>query len=155
MTARHRVLLVEDNAADVEFMLESLRGLGLVDDVAVARDGVEALRALGLEPGSGEPPAPDRLPRLVILDVKLPRLDGLEVLGRIKRHPATREIPVVMFTSSNLRRDVALGYHHGANSYVQKPVEFARFREVVNQLGQYWLSLNEPPPLESGTGGDA
>ncbi|HEU4990256.1 MAG: response regulator [Gemmatimonadota bacterium] len=155
MTPRQRVLLVEDNAADVEFMLESLHGLGLVHDVAVARDGVEALRALGLEPVGGEPPAADRLPRLVILDVKLPRLDGLEVLARIKRHPATREIPVVMFTSSNLRRDVALGYHNGANSYVQKPVEFARFREVVRQLGQYWLSLNEPPPIEPGTGGDA
>jgi CheY-like chemotaxis protein len=143
------ILLVEDNAADVEFILASLDGAGLTEGVRVARDGVEALEQLGCtEPTAAEPT--DTLPRLVILDVKLPRINGLEVLQRLRAHPRTREVPVVMFTSSNIARDVAECYRLGANSYVQKPVEFERFRDVVRQLGVYWLSLNEPPRGQRG-----
>ncbi len=138
------VLLVEDNAADVEFILGSLRSTGITEPVTVARDGVEALDALGCGERS-DVPAPDVLPRLVILDIKLPRVNGFEVLQRVRMHPRTREIPVVMFTSSNIERDVAECYRLGVNSYVQKPVEFDRFRDVVRQLGTYWLGVNEPP----------
>ena len=138
------ILLVEDNAADVEFILASLESTELTEPVTVARDGVEALDILGCSDRT-DLPAPDVLPRLVILDIKLPRVNGLEVLQRVRMHPATREIPVVMFTSSNMQRDVAECYRLGVNSYVQKPVEFERFREVVRQLGTYWLGVNEPP----------
>ena len=138
------ILLVEDNAADVEFILASLESTGITEAVTVARDGVEALDILGCG-DRADVPAPDVLPRLVILDIKLPRVNGFEVLQRVRTHPLTREIPVVMFTSSNIERDVAECYRLGVNSYVQKPVEFERFRDVVRQLGTYWLGVNEPP----------
>lgn len=138
------ILLVEDNAADVEFILASLASTGIAAPVTVARDGVEALDILGCG-DRPDAPTPDALPRLVILDIKLPRVNGLEVLQRVRVHPRTRQIPVVMFTSSNMERDVAECYRLGVNSYVQKPVEFERFREVVRQLGTYWLNVNEPP----------
>jgi len=138
------ILLVEDNAADVEFILASLASTGIMEPVTVARDGVEALDILGCGDRT-DVPDPDVLPRLVILDIKLPRVNGLEVLREVRGHPLTREIPVVMFTSSNMERDVAECYRLGVNSYVQKPVEFERFREVVRQLGTYWLGVNEPP----------
>jgi two-component system, response regulator len=145
VTSRFRgILLVEDNSADVEFIVTSLRACGLADQVRVARDGVEALETLGCSGRPGAEPT-GALPRLVILDIKLPRLNGFEVLQQIREHPGTRQIPVVIFTSSNIARDIAEGYRLGANSYVQKPVEFERFREVVRQLGTYWLSVNEAP----------
>ncbi len=138
------ILVVEDNAADVEFILASLTNTGIAAPVTVARDGVEALDILGCGDRT-DAAEPDVLPRLVILDLKLPRINGLEVLQRVRVHPRTRRIPVVMFTSSNMERDVAECYRLGVNSYVQKPVEFERFREVVRQLGTYWLNVNEPP----------
>lgn len=152
MTATYRgILLVEDNAADVEFILASLAGIGLSEQVIVARDGVEALDRLGCTPGAG---TVDVLPRLVILDIKLPRVNGLEVLQRMKAHPPTREVPVVMFTSSNIARDVTQCYRLGVNSYVQKPVEFDRFRDVVRRLGTYWMTVNEPPRGTRGESGE-
>jgi CheY-like chemotaxis protein len=144
---RIRVLLVEDNSADVELILESLGGIGLTDGLRVARDGAQALVELGLD-AAADPATRRDLPQLVLLDVKLPKLTGIEVLERLRGSSATRNIPVVMLTSSNIEHDVARCYELGANSYVQKPVEFLHFREVVQQIGRYWLAVNEAPPRE-------
>jgi CheY-like chemotaxis protein len=141
---RSAILLVEDNAADAEFILEALTSAGHGSSVTVARDGVEAVTILGCG-NPPEPRNPELLPRLVILDIKLPRLNGLEVLERIRKHEPTRDLPVVMFTSSVIERDVTHSYRLGVNSYVQKPVEFDHFRDVIRRLGDYWLSINHPP----------
>lgn len=109
----------------------------------MVRDGAEALEYL-LGPGAGTPARP--APALVLLDLKLPKVDGLEVLRRIRQDDRTRLLPVVILTSSNEERDVLLGYHGGANSYIRKPVDFRQFTEAVASLGLYWLVLNEPPP---------
>ena len=135
------VLLGEDDSADAELILTSLGGDGIADRVHVAQDGEEALDFLF---GRATYAARARTapPRLVLLDIKLPKVTGLDVLRQIKLDPRTRLIPVVMLTSSNIRRDVALGYSLGANSYVQKPVDFDEFRETVRLIGSYWLTLN-------------
>jgi CheY-like chemotaxis protein len=136
------VLLAEDDAADAELILASLGADGLGDRVHVARDGEEALdflfcrAAYAWRVGAA-------LPRLVLLDIKLPKVTGFDVLREIKREPRTRTIPVVMLTSSNIGRDVQLGYDLGANSYIQKPVDFAEFREKVRLVSAYWLTVNE------------
>ena len=139
------VLLAEDDAADVELILTSLGGDGLADRIHVVRDGEEALDFVFCRAAymgrAAMPPV-----RLVLLDVKLPKVTGLDVLRHIKRDPRTSTIPVVMLTSSNLGRDVALGYELGANSYVQKPVDFGEFRQTVQLLGSYWLTVNIPSP---------
>jgi CheY-like chemotaxis protein len=140
-----QVLLAEDNSADAELIMESLRMENLADRLHLVHDGEQALDFLFARGRYGGR-AVDRPPRLIILDVKLPKVDGLRVLDEIKRDPRTRPIPVVLFTSSNIDNDVARGYLLGANSYIQKPVDFSRFQDTVRRLGVYWLGLNEVPP---------
>jgi two-component system response regulator len=139
------ILLVEDNSKDEALTLRALRRNNIQNKVVVARDGVEALEYLlgsDRNPGSSEHP----LPELVLLDLKLPKIDGLEVLRRIRAAERTRLLPVVILTSSAEDVDVLEGYRLGTNSYVRKPVDFVEFTEAVRQLGLYWLLLNRPPP---------
>ena len=136
------VLLVEDNPADAALTQRAFEKQGVANEIRVARDGAEALAVLfGSE---GEPPPP--LPLVVLLDLKLPRVSGLDVLRQIRATERTRLVPVVIMTSSNEQRDVVEGYGLGANSYVRKPVNSAEFAEAVRQLGLYWILLNHPPP---------
>ncbi len=139
------ILLVEDNADDEELMLRVLRKHNIANEVVIARDGVEALDyLLGTGPHSGRDV---RLqPQVVLLDLKLPRLDGLDVLRRMRAELPTAHVPVVILTSSSEEEDRMRSYVLGANSYVRKPVDFNQFTEAVRQLGIYWLLLNEPPP---------
>lgn len=142
----HEILLVEDNPDDVELTLRALRKSKIANDVIVVRDGVEALDYLfGTGQYAGRDPA--ALPQVVLLDLKLPRMDGLRVLERIRANPKTRLLPVVILTSSTEQRDLLSGYTLGANSYIRKPVDFQQFVEAVHQLGLYWLVLNERPPV--------
>ena len=140
------ILLVEDNPKDEKLTLHGLKSEKLCNHIDVVRDGEEALDYIFFRgpyaDRSGNPP-----PRLVLLDLKLPKVDGLEVLRAIKSDPRTKAIPVVILTSSKEERDLVDGYHLGANSYVQKPVDFDQLRTIVKQLGLYWLMVNEPPPL--------
>jgi two-component system response regulator len=133
------VLLVEDNPDDVELTLRALKRARVVNPVRVARDGAEAIEILF---GDGPRPA---LPRVVLLDLKLPRVNGLEVLERIRREESTRTLPVVVLTSSREEPDVRRAYELGANSYIVKPVEFEKFVAAVGEVGLYWLILNQPP----------
>ena len=137
-----RILLVEDNPDDVALTLRALDKGHVANQVEVAEDGVEALRLLL---GDGHT-APSELPALVLLDLKLPKLDGLEVLARLRREPRTRLLPVVVLTSSTEERDLVESYSLGANSYVRKPVDFNQFVDAVQHLGLYWLVLNEAAP---------
>jgi two-component system response regulator len=139
------ILLVEDNRDDEELTLRALARNNIGNKVVVVRDGQEAVDWLD---GTGAHAGRDidDLPALVLLDLKLPRLDGLEVLQRIRTTPRSALVPVVILTSSKEDRDRISGYQGGANSYVQKPVDFTQFVEAVRQLGLYWLVLNEPPP---------
>lgn len=132
------ILLVEDNPHDEALAIRALQQVGATDRIAVVRDGVEALDSL-LGPGAGR-----GLPAVVLLDLKLPRVDGLEVLARLRADERTRLLPVVVLTSSDEPRDRTESYRLGANSYVRKPVEFDRFTETVQRVGLYWLGLNEP-----------
>ncbi len=134
------VLVVEDNPDDVELTLRALKRMHLTNPVRVARDGVEALEIL-LGDGTTRPP----LPRVVLLDLKLPRVGGLEVLARLREEERTRTLPVVVLTSSREEPDVRKAYALGVNSYVVKPVEFEKFVDAVGKVGQYWLLLNLPP----------
>jgi two-component system response regulator len=139
------ILLVEDNPDDEALTLRALRRSSVGNSIVVAHDGVEALDYLF---GTGAHAGRDtrQLPQVVLLDLKLPRIDGLEVLRRLRADTRTRLLPVVILTSSNEERDRIAGYQLGANSYVRKPVDFNEFTEAVRQLGLYWLLLNEPPP---------
>lgn len=139
------ILLVEDNPDDEMLTLRALRKNNIVNDVVVARDGVEALDYLF---GTGAYAGRDMsiMPSVTLLDLKLPRLDGLEVLKRLREDDRTKLLPVVMLTSSSEEQDIMKSYGLGANSYLRKPVEFDKFIEAVRQLGMYWLILNEPPP---------
>ncbi len=138
------ILLVEDNADDEELTVRALQQNNLVNKVVVARDGVEALDCLF---GTGKFAGRKRVePELVLLDLKLPKLDGLEVLRRLRSDKRTKLLPVVILTSSKEETDVINGYNLGANSYIRKPVDFIQFSEAVNQLKLYWLVLNERPP---------
>jgi two-component system response regulator len=146
----NEILLVEDNPDDVELTLRAFRKSNIANDVVVARDGVEALDYL-FGTGTHADRAGAPLPQVVLLDLKLPRIDGLQVLERVRANPKTKLLPVVILTSSTEERDLAIGYSLGANSYIRKPVDFQAFVEAVHQLGLYWLLLNHPPPAPSGT----
>jgi CheY-like chemotaxis protein len=141
------ILLVEDNRDDEELTLHALETTRIQNRVVVARDGPEALDFLF---GTGRHAGRDISagPAVTLLDLKLPRLDGLEVLRRIRADERTRLFPIVILTSSTEEQDVMRGYRFGANSYIRKPVDFAQFTEAVRQLGLYWASLNEPPPSQ-------
>jgi two-component system response regulator len=132
------IALVEDNADDEALTLRALKKHGIANDIVVLRDGVEALEFLLA--------ADKALPNLVLLDLNLPRVNGLEVLQRLRSELRTQLLPVVILTSSNEERDLVEGYRLGANSYVRKPVDFVQFSEAVHQLGLYWLVLNQTPP---------
>lgn len=140
-----QVLLVEDNPNDVKLTLRALEKHRLANQIEVARDGQEALDYLFGTGGNDGAAEHQPVPRLILLDLKLPKLSGLEVLERIKSDPRTRSIPVTILTSSREDIDVAAAYELGVNSYIVKPVDFAQFTDAVEQLGFYWLLLNEPP----------
>ena len=144
-TEEIEILLVEDNPKDLELTLHALRKENLSNSIQVARDGEEALEFLFCR-GAYSQRSFDRPPRLIVLDLKLPKIDGLEVLRQIKNDSRTRAIPVAILTSSKEERDLVEGYNIGANSYIQKPVDFNQFRDTVKQLGLYWLVVNQPPP---------
>ena len=139
------ILLVEDNPDDVELTLRSLRQHNITNEVVVARDGVEALEYL-FATGAYASRDTSIMPTVTLLDLKLPKVGGLEVLRRLRADERTKLLPVVIVTSSKEERDMISGYSLGANSYVRKPVDFNQFSEAVKQLGLYWLLLNEPPP---------
>ena len=147
MTDRY-ILLVEDNPDDEELTLLSLRKNNLAHEIIVVRDGVEAIEFLF---GTGQYSGRDlsRTPTVILLDLKLPKLDGLGVLKRLRADERTRMLPIVVLTSSSQDADVLASYNLGANSYVRKPVEFGSFVEAVSSLGMYWASLNRPPPLHA------
>ena len=139
------ILLVEDNADDVELTLHALREENLANVIVVARDGEEALDFLFCR-GTHSHRSFDCPSQLILLDLKLPKVDGLEVLRQIKQDPRTQPIPVVILTASREEPDLVNGYHLGTNGYIQKPVDFDHFRQIVKQLGLYWLVVNTPPP---------
>lgn len=140
------ILLVEDNPDDEELTLLSLRKNNLAHEIVVVRDGVEAIEYLF---GTGQYAGRDttQAPTVILLDLKLPKLDGLGVLKRLRADDRTRSLPVVVLTSSSQDADVLASYNLGANSYVRKPVEFGAFVEAVSSLGLYWVLLNRPPPV--------
>ena len=140
------ILLVDDNPNDVELTLHALRKNNLANHIEVMRDGAEALEFL-FATGSYADRKVGNGPKVILLDLKLPKVDGLEVLRRIKSEPRTRHIPVVMLTSSREERDIVKSYKLGVNSYITKPVDFDQFTEAVRNLGFYWLLLNQPPTL--------
>lgn len=136
------ILLVEDNEDDIELTRRALAKNNLTNPLVIARNGQEALDAL-LGDGTAEPMEP---PAMVLLDLKLPKVDGIEVLRRLRKDDRTRLLPIIILTSSSEDRDLVQGYANGANSYVRKPVDFVQFTQAVRQLGLYWLILNQPPP---------
>lgn len=138
------ILLVEDNPDDVKLTLRALQKSRVANDVAVARDGVEALDYL-FGTGRFTDRDTDVMPQVILLDLKMPRMDGIEVLKRIRSDEKTRLLPVVILTTSNEEKDRIDSYRLGANSYIRKPVDFNQFAEAIQQLGLYWLVLNEPP----------
>jgi two-component system response regulator len=142
------ILLVEDNADDEALTLRALKKNNIHNDVVVARDGVEALDYLF---GTGKYAGRDvsQLPSVTLLDLKLPKIDGLEVLEKVRANELTKLLPVVILTSSKEEQDLINGYKLGANSYIRKPVDFSQFIEAVRQLGLYWLLLNESAPVRS------
>ena len=138
MAIEGTILLVEDNRDDEALTLRALKRHHAKKDVVVARDGAEGLEYLfGADPK----------PQLILLDLKLPKVDGLEVLRRVRADPRTRLIPIVILSASEEEQDILQGYDLGANSYVRKPVDFVQFSEAVRELGLYWMLLNSPPPL--------
>jgi two-component system, response regulator len=145
MNRANTILLVEDNADDEELTLRAFKRSKVLNRVEVVRDGVEALDYL-FATGVHAERDPKALPAVILLDLKLPKLGGLEVLRRVRADERTRRSPVVVLTSSNEEKDILSSYGLGANSFVRKPVDFAQFMEAAQQLGMYWLVMNEPPP---------
>lgn len=143
------ILLVEDNPDDVALTMRALKQNNITNEVVVAKDGAEALDYLF---GTGSYAGRDAnlIPQVVLLDLKLPKIDGLEVLKRLRADRRTRLLPVVILTSSKEEQDLLNGYNLGANSYIRKPVDFNQFTEAVRHLGLYWLLLNEAPPVKVG-----
>jgi len=142
------ILLVEDDPLDLEMTLRALQGDHVNNRIEVARDGEEALNFL-LRRGPHSGRSPESQPKLVLLDLKLPKIDGLEVLREIRAMPETRTIPVVVLTSSAEQRDIVETYKLGVNSYIQKPVDSAQFRQTVKAAGFYWLVVNRPPLVQA------
>jgi len=140
------ILLVEDNPNDVELTLHALKKNNLTNRIHVVRDGAEALEYL-FSSGAYAGRDINQTPKVILLDLKLPKVDGMEVLKRIKADERTRSIPVVVLTSSREERDIVDSYRLGVNSYITKPVDFDQFTEAVRQLGLYWLLLNQPPKM--------
>jgi two-component system, response regulator len=148
MEKKRVILLVEDNPDDVDLTLrafEKNKSLNILNDLVVVRDGQEALDCLF---GAGKYAGVALAPSVILLDLKLPKVDGLEVLRRVRENERTRLFPVVILTSSRQEEDLVKGYSLGANSFVQKPVDFDKFLEAVRQLGLYWLLLNQTPPVK-------
>jgi len=144
------ILLVEDNPDDEALTVRALKKNKVLNDVVVARDGVEALDYL-FATGAYDGRDLGVQPSVILLDLKLPRMDGLEVLRRLRADERTRRLPVVVLTSSKEQQDLLQSYGLGANSYIRKPVDFDQFTEAMKQLGMYWLVLNEPPPRQAKT----
>jgi len=140
------ILLVEDNQDDMDLALHALRREKLANHIFVARDGEEALDFLFCR-GSFAQRSFEHPSKLVLLDLKLPKVDGMEVLKQVKSDPRTKNIPIVIMTSSKEERDLVSGYNLGANSFIQKPVDFDQFRETVKSIGLYWLVINQPAPV--------
>lgn len=147
MNAKKLILLVEDNPDDEALSLRALARSGVSAEIMVVRNGAEALEYLQ---GTGEYEGRDTTvqPTVVLLDLKLPKIDGLEVLRRIRGYPPTRHLPVVLLTSSHEEVDLRTGYALGANSYVRKPVDYERYSDAVGRVGSYWLDINKPAPRE-------
>lgn len=156
MSSKPAILLVEDNFADVKLALHALRNAGVRTEIAVARDGEEALEFV-FGKGKYANRDPNLSLKMILLDLKLPKVNGFEVLRALKNSESTKAIPVVVLTSSNQERDLRESYRLGANSYVQKPVDFDRFQELIRLVEQYWLSVNLVPPtsesIETAQGG--
>jgi two-component system, response regulator len=142
------ILLVEDNPADAELTLHALQKSNLANKIQLVRDGEEALDFLFC-PGSFAGRPFQQVPHLILLDLKLPKVDGLQVLEEVKRDLRTRAIPVIVLTTCKEERDMVSSYRLGVNSYIQKPVNFSEFQEVVRQLGMYWLLINSKPPASA------
>ncbi|WP_377810805.1 response regulator [Azospirillum sp. A29] len=141
------ILLVEDNPKDLELTLEAFAEAQLANDIVVARDGAEALSYLFRDDGQAvSKPTDPKYPAVIILDIKLPKVDGIEVLQRIKANENTRAIPVVMLTSSKEEQDLVRSYRLGVNAFVVKPVGFKEFFDAIRDIGSFWAILNEPPP---------
>lgn len=148
VTDAMEILLVEDNPADAELTLHALQKSNLTNKIQLVRDGEEALDFLFCR-GTFASRQFEQVPHLILLDLKLPKVDGLQVLEEVKRDLRTRAIPVIVLTTSKEERDLVASYRLGVNSYIQKPVNFSEFQEVVRQLGMYWLLLNSKPPASA------
>jgi CheY-like chemotaxis protein len=142
------ILLVEDNQDDIDLFTHVLRREKLANKIWVVRDGEEALDFLFCR-GAFADRSFDIPPKLVLLDLNLPKVDGIEVLRQAKADPRTKTIPIIIMTTSKEERDLVAGYHMGANSFIQKPVDFDQFREIVKTIGLYWLVINQPPVVEN------
>ncbi len=145
------ILLVEDNPQDAEMTMRALKKRNLANQLVWVKDGAEALEYIFGTGGAAVAP-PALVPKVILLDLKLPKVDGIEVLKRLKADERTRAIPVVVLTSSREEQDIVKSYQLGANSYIVKPVSFDNFSEAVARLGMYWLMLNEPPKLTTSKG---